>query len=254
MNILKKDIKKILEILYFESKVGPILNPNDFIKNYNIKNIKIDELKDIVISIKPIDLKKININSQDFNKIIHHLIGGEKLPIKIIFQRDLVNQDEHFSYESWTDPNEHILFLIQISKEDIKKLEHIVNELSGSKDNNIKSLITNSDKIREVDVLRFENDNDKVTIYVNSDYKSPISHPKGKYWGLFYDLAVNQSVSYNKNFFGYFNSSKLNPLHNKYGFAITRILKKDGDYIVPCENLKIETISQKTAATRINKA
>jgi hypothetical protein len=47
-------------------------------------------------------------------------------------------------------------------------------------------------------IYTFKNDNDKVTIYVNSDYKTPISHEKGKNWGFFYDLALNQYIEYDK--------------------------------------------------------
>jgi asparagine N-glycosylation enzyme membrane subunit Stt3 len=67
-----------------------------------------------------------------------------------------------------------------------------------------------------------------------------------------YQLAKEQQVSYDKGFFDYFNSNKINPLYSKEGFNVTKILKQEDGAIVP--NIGIEIVTQKAVTQRLKSA
>jgi hypothetical protein len=60
-----------------------------------------------------------------------------------------------------------------------------------------------------------------------------------------YELAKTQEVSFEKGFYDYFNSNKLNPLYTN-GFKVSKILKEQDGYIVPNIEIKLTTQNKVT--------
>jgi hypothetical protein len=68
---------------------------------------------------------------------------------------------------------------------------------------------------------------------------------RNKKWGSMYELAKNQKIPFDKNFYDYFNYQQTNPLYTK-GFQTTKILKEEDGDIVPNIEIKLITKSKKT--------
>ena len=245
MNILESEIKKAQALIFYEAKLGGIQDPNEYQKSYGVPVVKVDQITEILIGIDSEKLRKFGIEWHEFTRVAYYLIDEKILPIEFTFKRDMVNQDEYFGADAY-DMEHAIIFLIKIPKDFISELELLISDENRGK--KYKSTGNESVGINIIEVSEDKTENKAITIYINENYSYPRSYRRGKNWGLMYELAKDKSVSYDKSFFDYFNSSKLNPLYAKEGFKITQILKQEQDVIVP--NIDIEIVTQKKVTTR----
>jgi hypothetical protein len=105
--------------------------------------------------------------------------------------------------------------------------------------------------IGRVELLEDESELKRITIYVNGDYDNPLEFRRSKYYALLYALARDGMVPYEKGFFDYLNSNAKNPLYKKHGFCLSKILKQEGDEILP--NVPIVLRTQKFISQSVNK-
>lgn len=107
-------------------------------------------------------------------------------------------------------------------------------------------------EIENIEILKDETENKKITVYINIQYDDVKYFRRGKFWEKMYKLAEDQVIDYNKPFYDYFNSNGANPLYKKEGFEVTKIFKKEDNSIIP--NIEIKIITQKAVSQRIKLA
>ena len=105
------------------------------------------------------------------------------------------------------------------------------------------------DSIKIIEILEGRG---RIKLHINEDYHLEPNFARGRYWGKMYELAETGSTDWDKAFFDYFNSNKNNPLYARHGLSVTKILKQEGDAIVP--EIKIGLITQKKVTQRRNPA
>lgn len=125
------------------------------------------------------------------------------------------------------------------------KRKEAIKKLVGDK-------MSTDKEIKQLELLEDKTRNKRITVFININYKSPIRPRGGKYWRNMYDLAVEQQIPYDKCVLDYFNSNENNPLYSNGEFNVTKILKKDNDYIIP--NIIINCVTQKAVTQRLKSA
>jgi hypothetical protein len=117
-------------------------------------------------------------------------------------------------------------------------------ERLGMKNNTV---INNGKTIKKIEILKGKSEEGRIKVYINGDYENdPLDFARNKKWGSMYELAKNQKVSFDKNFYDYFNYQQTNPLYATHGFEKTTILKEEDREIVPNIEIKLITKSKKT--------
>lgn len=107
--------------------------------------------------------------------------------------------------------------------------------------------------IKKIEVLEDKSEQKRIIIYINGNYDKPREFSRGKNWGKMYKLAMMQELSYDKDFFDYFNYSTLNPLYtDRGGFSITKIVKVEDGSIVP--NIEIKSTTQNKITRQLKTA
>lgn len=207
------------------------------------KNVR-PKLKDsskIKVFIMLRDIESLAIHHQDVHLLLDQLaqsISG--VEIRDVFDYDnfaLGVMEHHKEIAGYELP-----FATVLLPDNFIELLHASKE---SKNNHTQEL-------EKMEILEDETESKKITVYINTDYEKERSYKRGDNWKLMYELAENQTVEYKRGFFDYFNSNIKNPLYSKKEFKLTRVLKKDGDYIIP--NIEIKIITQQAVSRRRKKA
>ena len=130
-----------------------------------------------------------------------------------------------------------------------EKVEDRIKELD------IKESPRKGVSINKIICVRPGTKSNKFKIVLNDDYQNWIQGDVAKpSWKLLFDVAEEKKVWYeqkHKNSLDYFNSNKHNRLYTQSGCNLTKILKKEGEFIRP--GVEIEAISEKAFQTRLRK-
>jgi hypothetical protein len=71
-------------------------------------------------------------------------------------------------------------------------------------------VINNEQTIKKIEVLKSKTEKGRIEIYINGDCENdPLNFARNKKWGSMYELAKNQRVPFNKNFYDYFNYQRI---------------------------------------------
>lgn len=223
---------------------------NEYSEVTRLKVIKLAKLFLSFIEIyKGIKIPLSDFEKSDFSygevesltKIFNDIVGESITNIQIIttWSEGPINTRKPIKFVYFTYNKETISIVNSF-------LEFVVDK-KGTKTKKISG-----NQIIKIDILINNEGAGKIKIYINGNYSTMMGFSSGRYWGMMYNLAENQSVPYNKGFFDYFNSNLNNPIYLNYEFALTKILKKEGDYILP--NIKIKLITQKQATQQLKSA
>lgn len=109
----------------------------------------------------------------------------------------------------------------------------------------------NNPHIEKIEILKDNSDRKAIVLYINGNYDIPIVFNRGKTSNLLYDLARDGEVPYNRSSFDYMNSNIAHPFYSKYGFAVSKILKQEKNFIQP--NIPITLKHQKSITQTKNK-
>lgn len=207
-----------------------------------------DSKKPLVITFGDIGVSSIRKLDDLYGIALYLRERGLNFSITYDFKHYQPHEDVHYG---WAETEDEVEIGI-VKGESIgaidAKIHEIIVSLEGG--TGVKTpILTAGGAIEKIEVLENKTSRNVVTIYINSEYVSPKEFRSGKHWGLLYELAVNQFTSFNKGFFDYFNSSKLNPLYSKHGYSVTKILKKEGENILP--SIKIATTTQNKVSRQL---
>ncbi len=117
----------------------------------------------------------------------------------------------------------------------------------------LKKRLKSITKIQSLGLVKNSVNNSVRAVVVNGDYQS-IPVRKSNLWNGILEIAEKKFKPFDKkakDLQDYFNSRRENPIYAKTSCMPTKVLKKEGDYLVAA--IKIEVLSDKAVATRFNK-
>jgi hypothetical protein len=184
-----------------------------------------------------------NFTEQTFSELLQPV----KDDLDFYRKYNMVNYkpDFRFNKEGFSSPEDIMLFFDFTY--DFLKL--YLKERLGAESRSITN--KNRAVIEKIEVLEDKTELKKITLYINGDYNNPAEFKREQYSILFYNLARDNEVPYERGFFNYFNSNRANPLYKKYGFTLSKIFKQDSVYIEP--NIPITLKTQKFISQTKNK-
>lgn len=153
-------------------------------------------------------------------------------------EHNMLNYEPTFSFNTdhkYSNVSEDLVFKDYTN--DFLK-EYLEDRLGGKYSSKNKG---DEKTIQKIEVVESKNEWEGITMYINSNYNSPIKFRNGKYIKLFYTLAENQDIPSNPGLVSYFNSNDANFLYKKTNFDLSKILTNNGNRIEPSIPILLRT-------------
>jgi len=106
--------------------------------------------------------------------------------------------------------------------------------------------------ITRIDILKNKTGSNGIILFANEEYNIPIEFENSNSSRTLYNLADKKTSHYIRGVFDYLNSGKENPLYKKYNYNVSKIFKKDRNYILP--NIPMKLVTQKFISQRRSKS
>lgn len=252
---IQKVLNILLEDLNLQGNISPYGNKTAT-ELFNREGISTEEVKSILSRIQR---KKGLIFIMSYDLVV------EKTHEKI--QEELDGSPDYDEQRQWYEKNFNTIISPEIFSQNIFLIAHNLKKLKDFKkevDEKIKQLSLKDGKnssrfIKEIICVKPIKDNDRFKIVVNDNYLNPIEVDKTRdrgSWDLLYRVAEEGEVYADKDYknnLGYFNTNRRNKIYTKTKLNLTKVLKQEGDYIRPEDDLKIKSISHKAFMQKKNK-